>query len=637
MKSYSPRSDASCDLPSNAINRYWTYLIKLMYCIVGQPTAYKICGCVILVYFNDKQSYDTIVQFYSEIMAIAVPSASGGYENEFVDAPPDTLVCKLCIHPCRNPYLSVCCGHNFCKSCLDSIRRAISNCPICRNEEFTTFPNKLSDREIRNLHVMCTNKERGCEWQGELNDLNNHLGNSDGCQFEDVLCSNECGKMLQRQYLTSHVETECPCRKVDCQHCHITGGNQFIEGEHKEQCPKLPLPCPNSCTVSCPNLIHGRKRRAHKYQHARKVIRCIPREDMEEHKKECLLQEVECSHHCGKTLQRQYLTGHIEIECPRRNIDCYYCHITGEYQFIEGEHEEQCPKLPLLCPNNCEVGSVPREDMEAHRKECPLEMVQCEYHNVGCEERMMRKRKREHEEEKMEQHLSLTKHRLTDNHQELSLTKAELANTQSQLASVMEQINTLMVVLHQTAGCTSHTSGAVSTISVAQWWAKLTGMSLVIKSGDQPCPVTMSITGFNENKRDQIEWYSDPFCSHDNGYKMCLRVDPDGILDGVGTHLSVFLYLMKGPHDDELTWPLRGKFEVKLLNQISDSEHRSVTVAYNDIASDSAAGRVTVGDKGSRGRGHPLFISHKDLRMVTPTCQYLKDDCIFLQVSKLQT
>ena len=54
--------------------------------------------------------------------------------------------------------------------------------------------------------------------------------------------------------------------------------------------------------------------------------------------------------------------------------------------------------------------------MEAHSKECPLEMVQCEYHNVECEERMMRKRKREHEEEKMEQHLSFTKRRLTDNH-----------------------------------------------------------------------------------------------------------------------------------------------------------------------------------------------------------------------------
>jgi len=62
--------------------------------------------------------------------------------------------------------------------------------------------------------------------------------------------------------------------------------------------------------------------------------------------------------------------------------------------------------------------------MEAHRKECPLEMVQCEYQNVGYEERMMRKRKGEHEEEKMEAHLLLTKR---NNHQELADTKVQLA------------------------------------------------------------------------------------------------------------------------------------------------------------------------------------------------------------------
>ena len=44
---------------------------------------------------------------------------------------------------------------------------------------------------------MYTNKERGCEWQGELNDISNHLESCDGCLFEDVKCSSECGKMLQ--------------------------------------------------------------------------------------------------------------------------------------------------------------------------------------------------------------------------------------------------------------------------------------------------------------------------------------------------------------------------------------------------------------------------------------------------------
>ena len=45
---------------------------------------------------------------------------------------------------------------------------------------------------------------------------------------------------------------------------------------------------------------------------------------------------------------------------------------------------------------------------------------------------------------------------------------------------------------------------------------------------------------------------------------MCLIVDAAGYGDGEGTHVSVFLYLLKGPHDDKLEqsghWPLRGTF-----------------------------------------------------------------------------
>ena len=126
-------------------------------------------------------------------------------------------------------------AHNVIKDCLVLLGYIASYLPVVQN--------KLSDQKINCLCILCTNKEKGCEWQGELNNINNHLGNSDGCQFDKVKCSNECGNMIGQQYLTSHVETECPRRKVNCQYCHDTGEHQFIEGQHKEECPKLPVPC----------------------------------------------------------------------------------------------------------------------------------------------------------------------------------------------------------------------------------------------------------------------------------------------------------------------------------------------------------------------------------------------------------
>ena len=485
-------------------------------------------------------------------MAIATPNDIAGYDYEFVNTPPDRVICKICYLPSRDPYLSECCGHVFCKSCLDNVKKAsaITNaCPVCRDEEFTTFRNKAIDREVRWLHIYCTNKEKGCKWQGELNDINNHLGNSDGCQFEGVKCSNECGKMIERQYLTSHVETECPRRKVNCQ----------------------------------------------------------------------------------------------------------YCHDTGEHQFIEGQHKEECPKFPLPCPNKCEVGSVPREDMEAHRKECPLEMIQCEYHSVGCEVMIARRDQEKHDDEKMKEHLMKIKLEMTNNQIELNNTKldltttkckltdteATLANTESkltdtnnQLHSALQRISALEVLLYQ-ATVFKPTSGAVVLQSSAQWSLKLAAMTVVSKSGDQECPVIFKMSQYHNSKDNNVAWYSNSFYTHNKGYKMRLRVDAAGHKDGKGTHLSVYLYLMKGPHDDELTWPLRGKFEMKLLNQISDSEHHSMTVAYDDNTKVKHTSRIIKGDRDPSGWGKPQFISNEDLHKITPTHLYLKDDCLFFQVTKL--
>ena len=116
---------------------------------------------------------------------------------------------------------------------------------------------------------------------------------------------------------------------------------------------------------------------------------------------------------------------------------------------------------------------------------------------------------------------------------------------------------------------------------------------------------------------------------------MCLQVVAAGYGEGRGTHPSVFLYLMNGPHDDELTWPLRGKFEIKLLNQISDSKHYSLMVTYDDTISVVHTNRVTEGDRSKRGWGWDKVISNEDLDKITPARQFLKDDCLFFQVTRL--
>ena len=122
---------------------------------------------------------------------------------------------------------------------------------------------------------------------------------------------------------------------------------------------------------------------------------------------------------CGDCLQRKHLTSHVETECPLHTVSCQYCNEVGEYQIIEGQHKEECPKFPVQCPNECEIESVHRDEVEEHREVCPLEMIQCDYHVVGCKVKMARKDMNTHKQEMMEVHLSLSINELMENKMQL--------------------------------------------------------------------------------------------------------------------------------------------------------------------------------------------------------------------------
>jgi len=95
------------------------------------------------------------------------------------------------------------------------------------------------------------------------------------------------------------------------------------------------------------------------------------------------------------------------------------------------------------------------------------------------------------------------------------------------------------------------------------------------------------------------------FYAHSNGYKMQLLVYPNGCSD---THLSVYLCLPNGPHDDQLTWPLKRRFYLQLVNQINNGHHHSYIVTYDSITPNMSANRVAHNGI-STGWGQINFIS----------------------------
>ena len=72
--------------------------------------------------------------------------------------------------------------------------------------------------------------------------------------------------------------------------------------------------------------------------------------------------------------------------------------------------------------------------------------------------------------------------------------------------------------------------------------------------------------------------YSPPFytAGKNGGYKMCLFLYLDGDGSGKGTHLSFYIAVMKGEHDDRLTWP----FQQKIILTLEDQNHQQLNITH---------------------------------------------------------
>ena len=154
-------------------------------------------------------------------------------------------------------------------------------------------------------------------------------------------------------------------------------------------------------------------------------------------------------------------------------------------------------------------------------------------------------------------------------------------------------------------------------------------LSMESSTSRSVAPFSFTMKSFEHRKRQKVIWFSPAFYTHGCGYKMQLRIDANGTQDGKNTHMSVFVYLMKGDFDDELLWPFQGHVTVRILNQLEDSNHYERVIEFPKGTNPLSVDRVTVGGRVKVGHGFSQFIPHLDLGCdESERCQYLKDDCL---------
>ena len=145
---------------------------------------------------------------------------AAGFECEFVAEPQKAFQseCPICLLVLREPYQATCCGKSFCKECSQQVKAKSSSCPACNTEALKLFHNLGLQQSLNDFEVYCSHKSKGCEWRGELRELDKHL-NSDppadksleGCPFTVINCPlshTGCEVKLPRREMKAHLETE---------------------------------------------------------------------------------------------------------------------------------------------------------------------------------------------------------------------------------------------------------------------------------------------------------------------------------------------------------------------------------------------------------------------------------------------
>ena len=78
---------------------------------------------------------------WSSYMMAASAEEKKGYDHQFVEPPPDDLLCLICLCVARDPQQINCCGKVLCKGCLREHKEHSDDCPQCR-EPINSFADK---------------------------------------------------------------------------------------------------------------------------------------------------------------------------------------------------------------------------------------------------------------------------------------------------------------------------------------------------------------------------------------------------------------------------------------------------------------------------------------------------------------
>ncbi|XP_068674158.1 TNF receptor-associated factor 6-like [Montipora foliosa] len=396
-----------------------------------------------------------------------------------------------------------------------------------------------------------------------------------------------------------------------------------------------------------------------------------PLSKLEDHMEECEFVDMDCPKNCGKKFKKKDLKKHLEEECPNRTIPCDYC--TEEVLWTSMEnHYQTCPQYPSLC-EFCGKEDIPRNKMKEHiEKDCPRAEIKCPFSTVGCSFEGPRPAVNKHVAEQLNSHLiDMTKAfavlKSVPSRDLEIIPRNQIRRTRGG-AEVFPQeqashdvfVNDLATLCERQREELDEMRRLVNalTSSVQHLERRLEDTRMRVERPVQELTVRFNrvetkvleyegrvcngsyiwrIENYRQCRQDAMNGvmtaiHSPAFHTSLYGYKLCMRINLNGVDSGVGKFIALFVHMMQGDYDNILEWPFTGRIALSILDQREGVEFRQHISETLVAKPNLLAFQRPTAPRNYKGYGYVEFAPIEQIREP----QYVKNNTMLVRIQIFQ-
>ena len=128
--------------------------------------------------------------------------------------------------------------------------------------------------------------------------------------------------------------------------------------------------------------------------------------------------------------------------------------------------------------------------------------------------------------------------------------------------------------------------------------------------------------------------HSPGFYTSSFGYKLCIRLNINGVEGATGSHVSLFVHFMQGDYDDILDWPFSGRITLAIIDQSDSCEQRQHISEMLLSKPTLAAFQRPKTHRNHKGFGYVEFAPISLVEGGGPV--YVKNDAVYIKVKVVE-